>query len=191
MSYIKNIFLDIKEKTKGMSLSDKVGYLWEYYRIAFFFITFFAVCAIALGGTIIGNSLKKPVVNVGVLNDIGFFYEDELNDLLAETFPDTDKRTAPQIYSFTSPANEDDMYAVVQLAAYLGTDSIDCGICDTATLEYITNSEVPVKFTDISDSKLGRAMEGHGLKPLYFFYFEDSERSDAAALLKNSILNDD
>lgn len=187
MNLLNQTFADIREKTDGMNFTQKLSYLWEYYRLQFFTVLFFAVCIISLTGSVVMNSLANPVLKVGILNDIDLYYSGDVEGLLREAFPEAGGFRKPERLSFTSPATENSMYAVVQLASYLSTGEIDCGICDTESLDYIRQADCPLKVTDISDSRLGRKMENYGLSPLYYFYFPDSEHAEAAALFEEFV----
>lgn len=183
---LKNVIHDIKEKTQGMTASEKISYCWEYYLVEAMFAAFFLFLILSLGGSIINNALQDPVIKIGVLKDVEIVCGSDLDDLLAEAFPDASGRKAPLKYDFDSPTDTDtNMYAAVQLAAYLSAGELDCGILNEDALSYVKESGRPMKVFNISNTAIGTKMAQYDVKPLYYFYFEDTGHANAAAALQN------
>lgn len=176
----KSIIQDFKEKTVGMDFAGKLDYFWTYYKLQTIVAAFVLMVIISMASGMIKNALTTPVVNVGVDSSIDLYYDDALQDVLRQTFPESTGWNKPVLTGFYSPASTTMPYASTQLMAYLSIGELDCLIGDRATLDYCRNSELPLEFEDISDTPLGQAAKDLGIENLYYIVLTESENIEAA-----------
>ena len=176
----KSVLQDFKEKTAGMNFGQKLGYFWTYYKLPTIVAAFILFVIITIAGGMIRNALTKPVLNIGVINDVDLYLHDDLQKAAEQTFPENAGFHKPVLSSFFSPADTKVLYASTQLMAYLSGDELDALICDMATVDYCINSDLPLTFEDISSSPVGEVAQAVGLDHLYYVVLTDSANKEAA-----------
>ena len=182
-------FREDLQKIKGMSFKEAVDHIFTYYGLAIAAIIFALIFIISLISTVVKNKLTVPVIQVAVQNEIEYYYGDDMSLLLAETFPDAKGYNEPFKCTFSSSADTTDMYAGIQLAAYIAAGDIDAIICDQDTVDYICGSGDGAIVTDISDTQLGKKAADIGISPLLYVTYEDRKNREASVLLLNAILS--
>ena len=178
------------QKIKGMSFKEAADHIYTYYGLIIAAIIFALIFIISLISTVVKNKLTVPVIQVAVQNEIEYFYGDDMSLLLSETFPDAKGYNEPFKCTFSSSADTTDMYAGIQLMAYIAAGDIDAVICDQATADYICGSGEGAIVTDLSDTRLGKKAADIGISPLFYITYEDWKNKEAADLLLNSILTE-
>ena len=174
-------------KIRGMGFKKAADHIFTYYGLWIAAIIFAVIFIISLTSTVIRNRLTVPVINVAVQNELDFFYADDISSLLKEAFPDATGFSEPLKCSFSGSGDETDMYAGIQLMAYIAAGDIDAVICDQATADYLTNSENGASVTDISGTVLGKKAAAAGLSPLYYVTYDFWEKQEEAAILLEAI----
>ena len=171
------------EQLKGMTFREALDHLWTYYKWPAVIVIFSVIMVVSITTTVIENKRMHPVLNVGILADINLMYGQEVSGLLAEAFPDTTRYTAPVISEVSSPANEEDVYAALQLAARITSGDIEALIGDTACIEYISRTGEGLTTVNISDTTLGKNAEALGISPLLYMYFNNAAHTEEAVRL--------
>lgn len=172
-----------KEKLKKMTKAEAIDYIWTYYKLGILAVAFALIFLISLISSITNNKRMHPVIRIAVLNDLELSHPETITGVLEEAFPDTGKYTEPLVLSVSSAGNENDPYSTLQLTTYLAAGELDCMICDEPTLEYIKQTEVPIKVLDISSTVLGDAVKDYGITPLYYLYFTEYQNAENCAHL--------
>lgn len=177
------------QKIKGMSFKEAVDHIFTYYGLAIAAIIFAIIFTISLVSSVIKNKLTVPVIQVAVQNELEAYYGSDLSELLHEAFPDSTGYREPLKCPFFGAGNQTDVYAGIQLTAYMAAGDIDAVICDRATVDYISTSGDGAVITDISDTVFGKKAEAIGLSPLYYVTFEFWNNQEASQHLLDTILS--
>lgn len=178
------------QKIKGMSFKEAVDHILTYYGLWIAAIIFGLIFIISLTTTVIKNKKTIPVIQVAVQNEIGYYYAEDVTALLNNTFPDATGYHEPLSCAFSGAADENDVYAGIQLMAYIAAGDIDAVLCDQATADYLKESENGAHVTDISETSLGQKAAKVGLTPLYYVTYDFWINQDAAAKLLDAIQNE-
>lgn len=175
------------QKIRGMGFRKAADHIITYYGLWIAVFIFALIFIISIASTVIRNRLTAPVINVAVQNELVFHFPDDISSLLKETFPDSTGFNEPLECSFSGPGDETDIYAGIQLMAYIAAGDINAVICDQTTADYLRSSEDAASVTDISGTSLGKKAAGIGLSPLYYVTYDFWEKQEEAALLLEAI----
>lgn len=69
MRYRDNDTKTFKENTKGMTFGQKLGYIWDYYKVWILTAAFVCFASISIGTAVHRNHLAMQLVQLGVLNE--------------------------------------------------------------------------------------------------------------------------
>lgn len=116
------------EKLRGMSLGEKAGYLWTYYKVWFFILVVFVV-VIWQGVQIYHNMQREELLSVGVFDaelDTVDGQEAFKNDLL-ELLGTGDENEVIAID--TALSSDEDSASAMKRATVIGAGTLDVMIC--------------------------------------------------------------
>lgn len=182
-----NRFKEELGKIRGMSFKEAFDHIITYYGLVIAALIFALIFIISLTSSVIKNKLTVPVISVGIQNEIAFSYESDITDLLKDTFPDSAGYHKPVTCSFSGAGDTNDVYAGIQLAAYLAAGDLNAIICDRETVNYIGASDSGAVITDISGTVLGEKAAAAGISPLYYVRYENWDNQEAAKHLLDRI----
>lgn len=168
------------EKMKGMSFKEAVDHIFTYYGLAIAGIIFGLIFIISLASTVITNKRTVPVISFAVQNEMEYYYSEDITSLLTEAFPDATGYHEPFKCTFSGAGDRNDVYAGIQLAAYIAAGDIDAILCDAETADYLGESGDSIHVNDISDTVLGKKAAEIGLTPLYYITNNEWKNAEAA-----------
>ena len=128
---------DMKQKMAGMTVGQKADYIWTYYKVPILAAAFILVFTFSLVSAIMKNTLSDPVLSYGVVERADVHCGEALDQIAAEAFPDSTGFYAPERCSITSPADENNPYGPVQLAALVSAGDLDVILADKAIADYL------------------------------------------------------
>lgn len=185
------------EKLRGMSLGEKAGYLWMYYKVWFFILVVFVV-VIWQGVQIYHNMQREELLSVGVFDaelDTVDGQEAFKNDLL-ELLGTGDENEVIAID--TALSSDEDSASAMKRATVIGAGTLDVMICGE---ELYDSYDAQGAFTDwkeilgeeyekyescFTDGKLDLSRstrwDSYGIvsyEPVYAGAFVKSENTDA------------
>ena len=182
-----------KEKLKHMSWTDRIWYIWEYYKFHMLLV-FIALMILWVIGTSLyrqsfttrlsmaiindhsgGNSSTVPLME-GLREALDCGKKDiiEINEGL---FMDTNEKTMSQ-YSYATMA---------KIAALVSGGMLDIIIADEASIRHYENMDAYLDLGGLLPEELYSQLEGQFL----YVTTEDGQKIPAAVSLENSSLKDD
>lgn len=177
---MKIILNNIRKNTEGMSFSRKADYIWTYYKIPILAAAFILIFTFSLVSAIMKNTLADPVLSYGVVERADVHCGEALDQIAAEAFPASTGFHAPERCSIASPADENNPYGPVQLAALVSAGDLDVILADKAIADYLVEGGATLSVTDISDTAIGRWVKEFEVPALYFVVLSKGEEADAS-----------
>lgn len=171
---------DMKQKMTGMTVGQKADYIWTYYKIPILAAAFILIFTFSLVSAIMKNTLADPVLSYGVAERADVHCGEALDQIAAEAFPASTGFHAPERCSITSPADENNPYGPVQLAALVSAGDLDVILADKAIADYLVEGGAALSVTDISDTAIGRRVKEYKVPSLYFVVLSKGEEADAS-----------
>ena len=171
---------DMKQKMAGMTAGQKADYIWTYYKVPILAAAFILIFTASLVSAILKNTLSDPVLSYGVVERADVHCGEALDQIAAEAFPASTGFHAPERCSITSPADENNPYGPVQLAALVSAGDLDVILADKAIADYLVEGGAALSVTDISDTAIGRRVKEYKVSSLYFVVLSKGEEADAS-----------
>ena len=171
---------DMKQKMAGMTVGQKADYIWTYYKVPILAAAFILVFTFSLVSAILKNTLADPVLSYGVVERADVHCGEALDQIAAEAFPASTGFHAPERCSITSPADENNPYGPIQLAALVSAGDLDVILADKSIADYLVEGEAALSVTDISDTAIGRRVKEFEVPALYFVVLSKGEEADAS-----------
>jgi len=185
-----------KVNIKGLSRQEAVSYIFTYYGLAMAAILVVLIFIISFAVSVHQNKMRVPVVTLGLLQNYDAYGRSVLEEDLADAFPETDKNTAPQVMSFYDPNSSANGMGAVQLIAYLSAGELDAMVCDKATYEYLTESDLfyypdgsDFPGYDISETKLGQSLISQGATEVYYLILDEDGLDEAVSFAQYLLEN--
>ena len=171
---------DMKQKMAGMTAGQKADYIWTYYKVPILAAAFILIFTFSLVSAIMKNTLSDPVLSYGVVERADVHCGEALDQIAAEAFPASTGFHAPERCSITSPADENNPYGPVQLAALVSAGDLDAILADKAIADYLVEGGAALSVTDISGTAIGRRVKEFEVPALYFVVLSKGEEADAS-----------
>ncbi len=173
------------DKLKKMSVSDKIWYIWAYYKIpilitaAVLFLIFQAACAI-------GRSRQECMLYCAFFNQTAS--SEKQTDRLREDFYRDQDFSGRQVITFDTSINlTDEAYrnaSQILFQSLIGTQTLDIAITKQDIIEEYADREVWLDLRDVLPSEMFDRLQGE----IYSLADTGGEGIPAGLFLKNSRL---
>lgn len=200
------------KKLKSMTFGQKIGYLWEYYRI-WLVVLVVVIMLISLFVTMYQNSQKVNLMTLGVANSSITSDSTEITDELIEMLGTGDKHetaTVDTSYYFNDDVELTDPNIIMKFSTMVAAQSMDVLICSENVMKYYSEQEMYLKPSEYLSSDqiaaMGDRVSEYGVRidgsklldkwglvlyePVYFTVIANSPNVDNAATLLENLLEE-
>lgn len=194
-----------KKKLASMTLKQKIGYLWEYYKIWLLLLAT-VILFICLFVTMYQNSQKINLLSVGVSNGYMEMDSEQVTQDLVEMLGTGDKHemaTVDNSYYFNDDIESTDPTIIMKFSTMVAAKSVDVLICSESVMDYYSGQQMFLEPSDyLSEEQLaslgdkvadyGVRIEGSSLlkewkmvlyEPVYFTVIANSGNVENAVKL--------
>lgn len=200
------------KKLKSMTFGQKIGYLWEYYRI-WLVVLVVVIMLISLFVTMYQNSQKVNLMTLGVANSSITSDSTEITDELIEMLGTGDKHetaTVDTSYYFNDDVELTDPNIIMKFSTMVAAQSMDVLICSENVMKYYSEQEMYLKPSEYLSSDqiaaMGDRVSEYGVRidgsklldkwglvlyePVYFTVIANSPNVDNAVTLLENLLEE-
>lgn len=141
-----------REKLSQMKFSEKLEYIWTYYKPVIFGIIAVIVLIFIVRNQI-ENAKYYDILSIGVANSGNMDLRDSLQEQLLEQFGDPDDKyqrvSIDTSYVFGSDIENGDYNTIMKFAAVTAAKELDILICNENVYEHYNNQEYFMDLTDL------------------------------------------
>lgn len=200
------------KKLKSMTFGQKLGYLWEYYKI-WLVILAAVIMIISIFVTMYRNSQKINLISIGIANSSITSDSTEVVDELIEMLGTGDKHetaTVDTSYYFNDDVTSTDPNIIMKFSTMVAAQSMDVLICSENVMEYYSEQEMFLKPSEYLSSEqiaeMGDRVSEYGVRidgselldewglvlyePVYFTVIANASNVDNAVTLLENFLED-
>ena len=200
------------KKLKSMTFGQKIGYLWEYYRI-WLVVLVVVIMLISLFVTMYQNSQKVNLMTLGVANSSITSDSTEITDELIDMLGTGDKHetaTVDTSYYFNDDVELTDPNIIMKFSTMVAAQSMDVLICSENVMKYYSEQEMYLKPSEYLSSDqiaaMGDRVSEYGVRidgsklldkwglvlyePVYFTVIANSPNVDNAVTLLENLLEE-